>query len=141
MTRIRLIRDGHPIQPAAMPAATGHWWSGYEDDKERQHRLLMRQYAAEDERVRAANGGRMPSFATTMNLTDGSAIYDEPPPRQVDDPPDPQHSPELVAPTPPAHIPVAPAPRGHVPVGAELPSVGRPDRYPPAEQRIQIAGD
>jgi hypothetical protein len=136
--RIRLTPAGEPTQPTgAMPAASGHWWSGHEDESERQHRLQMQAYANEEARVRAAHGGRMPSFATTMDDLDGSARYDEPPPRRLDDPPDPHHSPELVQAQPRTHIPV----QGTAEDRPELPTVGRPDPYPPAEQRVQIAED
>jgi hypothetical protein len=135
--RIRLVRgDGRPVQQGTMPAATGHWWSGIEHPSERQHALNMQMYAAEEARVIAANGGRLPSFATGGNVYE-QGVPDPAGVRRIDDPPDEHHSPEQV----PSQPRLGPLPVAEFSERPELPTVGTADPYPPAEQRVTIAGD
>jgi len=120
-------------------------------DEGSQWRATMKMYAAEEERARAANGGRLPHFATGTTDQSIPAELRNHATRQIDDPEDADHSPSMVEGEPDFSVAeiMAERARQRADLGEEpiedvtLPEGELPYTPPPAPtaNRVQIAGD
>jgi hypothetical protein len=92
MTKL-LTKDGQLLPSRAVPASTGPWLDRFDTSDEYYGQLLEHELMAE-ERARAANGGKDPAFCTgTLDPRIPASM--RVPVRNIDDPPDRHHSPDL----------------------------------------------